>query len=160
MSHEERAVLWEECDRMRMSGESLPEESKMRLARSLEHIRRAIAGLQNSVVAMLRETRTVNQLADDINLLVLESAVESVLLREAGTVDSACAADIKNFALGAMNTTYEASSSMEKVAADLAGIWKSVKQIEGSLHYIRNGAQHLRDNVLEMSGPAKPGPAA
>ena len=155
MPYDETAVQCQGCGGVRKAPEYLPEESKARLANSLENIQSAIMVLRGSIETIVRETNRVNQVADDINLLVLGSAVESVLLRETNEMETTCAADIKKFAAATMNTTYEASSSMEKVIADLAGVWKSVKQTETSLHYIRNGAQKLQDNMLQMSGAAK-----
>ncbi len=155
MTHDEPAVQCEGCGGMRKVSEYLPEESKARLANSLENIQRAITMLQGSIATIVRETNRVNQVADDINLLVVGSAVESVLLGERNSIETPCAADISKFAAATMNTTYEASSSMEKVLADLVGIWKSVKETEASLCYIRNGAQKLQEDMLQLSGTAE-----
>ena len=142
---------------MRRYLRSLPEESKKRLSDCLENIRRAIMTLEVSIINMTRETDTVNQIADDINLLVLASAVESVLLREAKVTDPICAVEVKKFAADTMHTTYQASSPMEKVVADLAAIWKSIKQTEGSLRYILSGAQKLGAKMSIICGAAEDG---
>ena len=152
-------ILWEGCSSVPLT-QSLSEESKKRLIDSLENTRRAITTLQGSIVNIVRETDTVNQVADEINLLVLNSAVESVLLREAEAMDPTCVAEIKMFVVGTMNATYEISRSMEKVVADLAGTWKSIKQTEDSLRYILRSVQKLGANLLAMNGVAEDESAA
>ena|SRR5271157_1968987 len=135
-------ILWEGRSGAHLT-QSLSEESKKRLTDSLENTRRAITALQGSIVNIVKETDMVNQVADEINLLVLNVAVESVLLREAEDMDPTCAAEIKMFAAATMHATYEISRSMEKVVTDLAGTWKSIKQTEDSLRYILRGVQKL-----------------
>jgi methyl-accepting chemotaxis protein len=148
---EETTTEREECSAISTVPEWMSEESKARLTYSLENIQSAIMSLQDSIANIVRETNRVNQIADQVNLLVLGGAVEAVLLREKNAIETASAADIKRFAASAMNTTYEASSSMEKVVSDLAVIWKSVKETEASLRYILSGAQKLGDSMLQMS---------
>jgi methyl-accepting chemotaxis protein len=152
-------ILWEES-RSRHLTQGLSEENKKRLTDSLENTRRAITTLRASIVNIVREADTVNQVADEINLLVLNSAVESVLLREAEAMGPTCAAEIKKVAAGTMNITYEISRSMENVVADLVGTWKFIKQTEDSLRYILSGVQKLSANVLAMSGIAEDESAA
>lgn len=75
-------------------------------------------------------------------------------------MDPTCAAEIKMFAAGTMNATYEISRSMENVVTDLIGTWKSVKQTEDSLRYILRGVQKLGANLLAMNGVAEDESAA
>ena len=152
-------ILWEGCTGTHLT-QSLSEESKERLTDSLENIRRAITALRGSIVNIVQETDTVNHVADEINLLVLNGAVESVLLREAEGMDPTCTAEIKMFAADTMNATYEISTSMEKVVTDLVGTWKSIKQTEDSLRYILSGVQKLSATPLAMSGVAEDASAA
>ena len=152
-------VLREGCSGTNLP-QSLSQESKKRLTSSLENTQRAITTIQGSIVNIVWETDTVNRAADEINLLVLSGAVESVLLREAGAMDPTCAAEIKKFAADTMNATYEVSKSMEKMVTDLVGTWKSIKQTEDSLRGILSSVQKLSANALAMSGVAEDQSAA
>ena len=155
VSEERRAVVWEDSDTASTASGNSSEVSKRRLTESLDTIQVALTRLQNSMHNILNETRAVDETADTVNLLLLQSAIESVLLQQEGFIEPARAADIKEFALSAMRTAYEVSSSMEKLVDDLAVISKSVKQTEGSLRYILNGAEKLHKNIMKLSGSCR-----
>ena len=107
----------------------------------LEEIAETIRDLESSATLIIKETAVAHVVADRLNLLVFNGAVETRRLHESNL--ESLSERIKGFAECTMATTYVLSGSMEAAAETVATSARRLAALEGSLAYLKNATRYL-----------------